>query len=209
MGPILANAAPASFRRGICSGLGGGSWGGGAVPHWVTQRSPSACRAPFPFSSAEGRYSDPGLQGKPPAAETLAGERAQGGAPRTPCRLLQLEAAHQGRVGEGKSAQNRCKAVRWARAQRSPGWETQDGVQAGCVGRGPRGSRRGWREQWTRTARFSCHHSNQHGAGPTPAATPLPLGTRQELSGNINTFRVIRLRNLMPTVNINTRNNYL
>ena len=34
-------------------------------------------------------------------------------------------------------------------------------------------------------------------------------GTRQELSDNINTFRVIRLRNLMPTVNINTRNNYL
>lgn len=25
----------------------------------------------------------------------------------------------------------------------------QDGVQAGCVGRGPGGSRHGWRERWT------------------------------------------------------------
>lgn len=56
--------------------------------------------------------------------------------------------------------------------------------------------------------RFSCHHSNQQ-----PRLCPWGRGKNSAitltLSDNINTFRVIRLRNLVPTVNSNTRNNYL
>lgn len=71
--------------------------------------------------------------------------------------------------------------------------------------------------------RFSYHHSNPQGEDLTPAATrlpavpsvsgkpgpdtrvlaaKLPLGTRQELSDNINIFRAIGLRNLVPTVKL-------
>lgn len=123
MGPILANAAPASFRRGICSGLGGGCWGGGAVPHWVTQRSPSACRAPFPFSSAEGRYSDPELQGKPPAAETLAAREPEVELPAhhaDSCSWRQRTRAEWGRgsqlrTGAKRSGRRVCKGVQGGR----------------------------------------------------------------------------------------------
>lgn len=60
----------------------------------------------------------------------------------------------------------------------------QDGVQAGCVGRGPGGSRHGWRERRTPGDRnraalpASRHHSNPHQRPRVSLRSPASLGSQ-------------------------------
>lgn len=119
--------------------------GRGADPHWAT-RGAHPQPAGLPSPSLQGKIRGP----RAPRQASSCRDTGHRESPRwssphptqTPVAGGSTRAEWRG----GKSAQNRGKVVRWARAHRSPGWETQDRVQAGCVGHGPGGSRRGWRE---------------------------------------------------------------
>lgn len=163
----------------------GGAWGGGRTLTGQHGALTLSLQGSLPLLF-RGRYVDPELQGKPPAAETLATERARGGAPRTPRRLPWLEAA-PGQSGEGGSQLR--TGAKWS------GGRVHTGVQGGrhriecrrgawAVGLEAAGVD-GGSDGETETRQpfgFSCHHSNQQprlcpwGHGKNWAITLAPSG---------------------------------